>query len=285
MKKIIRLKIQACVIFKSTLPIGFTQLIKEKYKYNKILVSPEFLRENKALSDCLYPSRIVVGGNKILAKKYITMMKSVCEINNNKIFLMNETEAEAVKQFSNAYLATRICFFNELDTFSLIHNLNTKTIIAGICADHRIGEGYNNPSFGFGGYCLPKDTKQLANNYPYKDNLFSAVLNSNMKRAEIIANILNNNDSVKTIGIYKLTMKKDSYNCRNSAIFNVINKLQNKNIIVFEPYVDINLNNLRITDDLSMFKKISDVILCNRYDGSLDDVKFKVFTRDIFNEN
>ncbi len=283
--KIIDHNIDTCIVFKSTLPIGFTRLIKEKFQYDQILVSPEFLRENKALSDCLNPSRIVVGGNKIYAMKYVKMLKNVSKIEKEKVFIMNETESEAVKLFSNAYLATRVCFFNELDNFSLIHNLDAKTIISGVCSDPRIGDHYNNPSFGFGGYCLPKDTKQLANNYPYADNLFSAVLNNNNKRAEIIAQILNRDDTIKTIGIYKLAMKKSSYNCRNSAIFNIISKLQNKNLIVYEPLDKTNFNNLKRIDDLSVFKQMSDLILCNRYDALLEDVKYKVFTRDVFNEN
>lgn len=295
-------------VIKSTIPVGYTRDLIKKVKYDKILFSPEFLREGKALYDNLRPSRIVVGfdtkSNKsaeyeTYAHSFAKMLQNSADIPANKVILTGLEEAESIKLFANTYLATRVAYFNELDTFAINKKLNVKDIIDGVCADPRVGSMYNNPSFGYGGYCLPKDTKQLLSNFKgMKESMLSAVVNANDKRKDVIAHdilkwVKNVNGKLfPTIGIYELAMKSGSDNCRSSAIFdivNILNKLDGR--FVFIVY-DKNKDNEKyakeiggFTSDLNIFKKESDIIVANRYDSVLDDVKHKVYTRDIYNNN
>ena len=275
------------ILIKSTVPIGFTQKLVKRYKDKTIIFSPEFLREGSALHDNLYPSRIVVGENSDVGKEIASIFYDLA-INKPQIYLMNSSEAEAVKLFANSYLANRVTFFNEFDSFCLDNNLNTALVIDGVCGDSRIGNEYNNPSFGYGGYCLPKDTKQLLANFkdtPQK--LFSAIVDSNKTRKEfIVNNILKSNPSV--VGIYRLVMKTSSDNFRDSAIFDIINSLieSDVRIIVYEPLITSKIyEKISLVESLDDFKKESQIILANRASKSLDDVKFKVFTRDIYGKN
>ena len=274
------------IVIKSTVPIGFTCRMQELYPNLFIIFVPEFLREGKALIDNLNPSRIVVGDKNDNAKDVAEVFLSIVE-NIPPVLFMNSTEAEAVKLFANTYLATRVSFFNELDSYALENGLCTKDIIDGISIDPRIGEGYNNPSFGYGGYCLPKDTKQLLANFEnIPQGIFRAVIESNALRKDFIAKkILASNP--KIIGIYRLVMKKGSNNFRESAIFDVMQILKNegKTLLVFEPLLSENRSEFQATHDLNYFKATSDIILTNRMDEELMDVQSKVFTRDIYGEN
>ncbi len=279
----------AFIVIKSTVPIGYTETIQKKHNSNNIVFSPEFLREGSALEDNIFPSRIVVGGNNEKCLEFVEILKNASEKKDTvKTFLVSSSEAEAIKLFSNTYLANRVAFFNELDTFSRSNNLSSKNIINGVCADIRIGDGYNNPSFGYGGYCLPKDTKQLLSNFSnLPQTLVKATINSNQKRKEFIANdVASSNPNI--IGIYKLSMKKNSDNFRSSAIFDVISFLDNKGfkIVIYEPLVkNREYNSYKIEENLSKFKSMSDVILANRVDELIEDVTEKVYSCDIFGDN
>lgn len=284
-EKIKNMKISTTIIIKSTVPVGFTEKMKRKHNMNNIIFSPEFLREGKALYDNLYPSRIILGDKNEQAKKFAELLKKSSLKKDVAIKFMKSTEAEAVKLFSNTYLALRIAYFNELDTYAEIKGLNTKNLIEGVCMDQRIGDFYNNPSFGYGGYCLPKDTKQLKANYKdVPENLITAIVNSNATRKQhIVKEILSKEP--KIIGIYKLSMKKDSDNFRTSAIFDIIDMLieKNKNIIIYEPqYENENYKNCKIVRDIKSFKENSSIIIANRIEDELADVMDKVYTRDIY---
>lgn len=287
-EKIISMNIDTTIVVKSTVPIGFVENIKMKYNIDNIFFSPEFLREGKALYDNLYPSRIIVGDYNKRAEIFASILNKASLNKNAIIKYMNSTEAEAVKLFANAFLALRVSFFNELDTYAELEGLNTKNIIEGICLDPRIGSYYNNPSFGYGGYCLPKDTKQLANSY--KDiphNIIEAIVKSNVSRKSHIANMVLEKKP-KTVGIYRLTMKSNSDNFRESAILGVVSILKeyNLDIIIFEPkmkaerYMDC-----KVEKNLKNFKVKSNVIIANRVDENLYDVRDKLYTRDIFQNN
>ena len=282
-KKVISINKDATIVIKSTIPVGFTDKVKEKYKIENIFFSPEFLREGHALYDNLYPSRIIVGSYTDKGKKFALLLKECSLKKDIPIKYMSSTEAEAVKLFANTYLAIRVAFFNEVDTYAEIKNLNTKNIIEGICLDPRIGANYNNPSFGYGGYCLPKDTKQLLANYKdVPQNIIEAVVKSNETRKEHIVNMILAKNP-KIVGIYRLTMKSNSDNFRASAILDIITKLKEKNIniIIYEPTIKYYYD-IRVENDIEKFKKISDIIVANRYSSVLDDIKEKVYTRDLF---
>ena len=275
------------ILIKSTVPIGFTKRMQDIYNNNNIIFSPEFLREGNALHDNLYPSRIVIGDTGELGRSLGELFSKFTK-NDPEILLMQSSEAEAVKLFANTYLATRVTFFNELDSYCFIKDLNTKDVINGISLDTRIGQGYNNPSFGYGGYCLPKDTKQLLANFEsIPQGIFSAVVDGNDKRKSFIADqVISLNP--KTVGIYRLTMKNGSDNFRESAIFDVINIIKSSgiSIIVYEPIIsESEYEGLVIKNNLEDFKKNSDLILANRMHVDIEGVKSKVFTRDIFREN
>ena len=287
--KISEKNINSPILIKSTVPQGYTQRLQAQYPDFPIIFSPEFLREGNALEDNLNPSRIIVGNTELLGLKIAELFASFAS-NDPEIFLMESGEAEAVKLFSNAYLATRISFFNELDTFALASNLDSQSIIDGVTSDPRIGAHYCNPSFGYGGYCLPKDTKQLESDFgDLPQELFSSIIRSNISRKKYIAHYVASLDK-KVIGIYLLAMKKNSDNFRESSIVDVIQALKeldkNITILIYEPLVNLSsMFDCEVVSSLQFFKQKSEIILANRPDASLDDVTEKVFTRDIYGIN
>lgn len=281
----------AQIVIKSTIPIGFTEEVKKYFSTNNIFYSPEFLREGKALHDNLFPSRIIIGDTNDKAIKFgrILSEASLLKKEDISISYMSSSEAEAVKLFSNSYLAMRVCFFNELDSFAETNKLSSKNIIQGMSTDPRIGNYYNNPSFGYGGYCLPKDTQQLLSNYSEIPNeIISAIIKSNEIRKDFIVNSILAKGP-KIIGVYRLIMKKGSDNFRESSIIDIMDKLINVpdiEIIIYEPLLKVNnFEGCEIEREISNFKKKSDLIITNRFSNELDDVYNKVYTRDIFNNN
>ena len=284
-KKVISMNSDATMVIKSTIPVGFVESIKKKYKIDNIFFSPEFLREGKALYDNLYPSRIIVGEESKRGEEFAGLLKECALKEDVEIRYMGSTEAEAVKLFANTYLALRVSYFNELDTYAEVKGLNSQKIIEGVCLDPRIGDYYNNPSFGYGGYCLPKDTKQLLANYQdIPQNMMGAIVNSNDTRKHHIADMIMRRNP-KVVGVYRLTMKANSDNFRSSAIRGVIDILKenNINVIIYEPTIQVNtFEGIEVVHDLKLFQEISDVIIANRVDENLQEHEEKVYTRDLY---
>lgn len=287
-EKVISMNLDTTMVIKSTIPVGYVESIKKKYGITNIMFSPEFLREGKALYDNLYPSRIIVGEKSERAIEFANLLKDGALKENVETKYMNSTEAEAVKLFANTYLALRVSYFNELDTYAEIKGLNTKDIIEGVCLDPRIGTHYNNPSFGYGGYCLPKDTKQLLANFDdVPQNLIRAIVRSNETRKKHIADMVMKK-SPKVVGIYRLTMKADSDNFRFSAIQGVISRLKEKNtkIIIYEPTLkDEEFDGCKVIKEFKKFAEKADVIIANRYEDQLFEVREKVYTRDLYSRD
>ena len=286
--KVVKMNINTTMVVKSTVPVGFIEEMKQKYNIDNIMFSPEFLREGKALYDNLYPSRIIVGEKSERAEKFAELLKEAAIKKDIAIKFMHSTEAEAVKLFANTYLALRVSYFNELDTYAELKGLNTKDIIDGVCLDPRIGDYYNNPSFGYGGYCLPKDTKQLLANYDkVPQNLIEAIVKSNDTRKDHITKMILKKNP-KTVGIYRLTMKTNSDNFRASAIQGIIQRLKanNINVIIHEPTLKAKeFNECHVVNDFDEFVNKSDIVLCNRIDDKIKKYSDKIYTRDLFNEN
>lgn len=287
-KKVISMNIDTTMVVKSTIPVGFIKSMKEKYNIDNIMFSPEFLREGRALYDNLYPSRIIVGEKSERAEKFANLLKEAALKEDIIIKYMDSTEAEAVKLFANTYLALRVAYFNELDTYAETKGLNAKDIIEGVCLDPRIGNQYNNPSFGYGGYCLPKDTKQLLANYKdVPQNLIEAIVNANKTRKDFITDEILKTKP-KTVGIYRLTMKAGSDNFRSSAIQDIIKNLRanNVNVVIYEPTLkQTEFDGFDVISDIEIFKEMSSIILANRQEDILSDVKDKVYTRDLFSRD
>jgi len=278
----------ALVVIKSTIPVGHTKSLQEMLETDRVIFSPEFLREGQALKDNLYPSRIIVGSQCKAGAEFASLLKGGAKKVDVETLFIRSTEAEAVKLFANTYLAMRVSFFNELDSYALANELDTKSIIDGVCLDGRIRDGYNNPSFGYGGYCLPKDTKQLLANYEaVPQTLMGAIVSSNTTRKDFITNAILK-EKPKTVGFYRLVMKEGSDNFRSSAIQGLMSRIRKAgiDIIIYEPELkELSFDGMNVINSLSIFKDTADIIVTNRDSENLQDIKHKVFTRDVFNNN